>query len=102
MSNRNAESIAKEISNKMVERSALINQAKEIVIKEIAKYDTFSCVLFEEENTILIKGSQYGKYVLDLNFWFDEVNESYPPEKLARDMMSEIKSQLVPDKVISM
>ena len=102
MPNRNAETIAKEISEKIVERSELINRAKDIVINEINKYDCFSCELDEKENILLVKGSQYGKHVLDLNFWFEEVNELYPPDKLARDMMSEIKNQLVPDKVISM
>ncbi len=102
MSNRSAESISKEISEKMVIRSELINQAKEIVLNEVKKSDSYFYIPNENDNSLLFKGLKYGKAVLDLDAWFSDIDESYPLDKLARDMMNDIKQQLVPKKVISM
>lgn len=102
MAGRSAGTIAREISEKIMKRNELMNAAKEMVIRELSKLDTLTYELNEEERAIYVEGTQYGKAVLDLNQWFGQVRDADPAEYLARDMMEDIKNQLLPDRDYSM
>ena len=102
MTKRSAEIISKEINEKIVVRTKLMTTAQEIVLKELTKYDNLSYTANEADNTIIIKGIQYGEAILNLNHWFGMVRELDPPEKLASEMMEDIKQQLLPERDYSM
>lgn len=102
MSNRNAEKISGEIYDKMIKRSELLNSAREILIKELTKNQALTFTEHLKEKTIEVEGLQYGKAVLDLNHWFGLIRDADPVENLARDMMDDLKNQLLPERDYSM
>jgi hypothetical protein len=96
MLNKDVKAIAGSIAKEVVQRSEHIDKAKEIIKSEIDKYDSLELTQDEENGVIIITGVKYGRAVIDLNVWFQNINPTYLPENIARDMMEDVHNQLFP------
>lgn len=98
MSNRDAAYIAKELSEKVAKRTAILDEAVEIVLIELKKYESVKYVYNEEKGHLNVYGSKYGVAFVDLYDWFARVTETYLAENVARDIMEEIENILTPER----
>lgn len=96
MLNKDVKAITDSIAKEVVQRSELIDQAKDLIKSEIDKHESLELTQDPKHGVITITGVKYGKAVIDLNEWFLKIKHTYHPENIARDMMEDVHHQLVP------